>query len=142
MPGITSNAAALAARMGRRVARLETEQHAAATAIADRLTRATREELGTDIYRIPPKRSPRTGRPLWRRTGRLFAGDRWRADGVNVAHESAAPHALARWRYGKPGGRLARPPQRASSWHRAALAKNAVWMRGRRVQALRRALAS
>ena len=140
---ITTNAAAYSRRVRACALEIQREQVRAAKDIANRLTGESREQLIIDIYAVPIKRSP-TGRPLWTRLfnkpGGLLGEETWVPKGTDVRHRNLSPHYIHRWRYGKAGGRPARPPQRASSWHRVALIRNARWINQRRHIALRRAL--
>lgn len=106
--------------------------------IAKDLTAESQRLLQADVYAVPVKTS-RTGRPLWRRTGELKAADRWVAQGMAVLHRNKAAHYPHRHRYGKPGGRPASPPQRASYWVTGAVARQARSIRARRRAAIARA---
>jgi hypothetical protein len=101
---LKTNAPQLSARMLRRARQVNVDQQAASTAIAALMTQAGKENLGDDVYRVPVRPGSR------QRTGRLYAAERWVAQGVSVVHVNTAPHALARYRYGRPGGRPAHPP--------------------------------
>ncbi len=130
---ITSNAGEIRSRMLSRAAAVASELRRENVGIAKDLTAESQRLLQSDIYGIPEKVS-RTGRKLWVRKGTLKAGDRWVAVGMAVVHKNPAPHAPFRSRYGKPGGRPASPPQKASYWVR-----NAVLGMGRSIQVRRRA---
>lgn len=118
--GITHNTSEIAARMRRRGNRAEPELKRAAVQGAKELQERSVAIMTREIYDIPEKRG-KDGRPLWIRIGELRAFEAFFAQGVHIRHSNQAPHALSRYRYGKPGGRPARPPQRASSWYVTAI---------------------
>lgn len=124
MAWLSHNARAIEARYRRKAGAFDLQFRNSAASGARLLTADSRQVLGARVYAIPAKRSP-TGRPLWRRTGRLFAAERWEAVGFNIRHRNTAPHYLHRLRYGRPGGRPARPPQVAVNWPVIALARQA-----------------
>lgn len=136
---ITTNGRDLARKCRAMANNIVTEQRAAAEDIANRLTGKSQEQLLIDVYAQPIRRSP-TGRLLWKRSNQLMREEKWVPEGVNVRHQNRAPHYIHRWRYGKPGGRKAKAPQRASSWHRVALILQARWIGQRRQMAQVRAM--
>jgi hypothetical protein len=126
---ISHNTAEMRRRMLARAPRVERELIRENTQIAALLTKASKQELQTDVY-TPPASSPRTGQ--------LLQNEEWVSDGLNVRHSNPTPHYIHRWRYGKPGGRPAKPPRKASSWHRQAVLKNAKAIAKRRRAAIAR----
>lgn len=135
--GVTHNTREMRRKMEARAHSVPRELRRENVGIARDLTQASQALLQSDIYAIPEKTS-RTGRKLWVRKGTLKAGDRWIAVGMSVVHKNTAPHYLPRLRYGKPGGRTASPPQRASYWVTGAVARNAHSIRVRRRAAIQR----
>lgn len=132
------NTGELRRKMLTRAALVASELRLENVAIARELTEFGRVELQHDVYDIPEKTSS-TGRKLWVRTGALKAAERWVARGMSVVHRNAAPHYVHRYRYGKPGGQKASPPQKASFWVRNTVTRNGSAIRSRRRAAIRRA---
>jgi hypothetical protein len=123
------NTAEIRRRMLARAPKVERELVRENVAIAALLTKASKQELQTDVY-TPPPSSPRTGQ--------LIQNEEWVSDGLNVRHSNPTPHFRHRWLYGKPGGRPAKPPRKASSWLKAAVLKNAKGIAKRRRAAIAR----
>lgn len=135
---VTHNTAEIRRRFAARAAAIEQELTRENAGIADLLTKTSKEELQRDVYDVPVKTS-RSGRLQWVRTGVLKSQDHWEAKGLAVRHVNHAAHFPYRLRYGKPGGQIARPPQKASDWVGNAVRKNARKIAARRRAAIARA---
>jgi hypothetical protein len=131
---VVHNTATIRRRFERRGVAVGRELKAEQQGIATDLTGASKAQLQVDVYNVPEA----PGSP---RTGVLMAEEEWVVSGGGwvIGHRNLAPHYIHRWRYGKPGGRQAVPPRHASSWHRVALARQAVRIRQRRRAAIARA---
>jgi hypothetical protein len=127
--GIVHNTAEIRRRMLARPAAVLREIRAENAKIAEDMTKASVAELERDVYSVPPDRP---------RSNVLKNSEEWvvALGGLAVVHRNTAPHYKHRWKYGKAGGRPAKPPKRASWWHRQA----AIKMRGRRAAGLRAAI--
>lgn len=126
---ITSNAAAILARMRQRQQRMEKALGAAARELAPVMARETKGLLQSEIYSVPiPRRRGRRGKGRWRRSGNLKRRERAYADGVTVVLENQANYAAARSALGSKGpenraGRKNRPPTRSIQWQAEAVRK-------------------
>jgi hypothetical protein len=135
----TTNARATGARMLSRALAVTPELRAAAVDIARELRKDSQSILSSQVYGVPIPRSP-TGRPLWRRTGQLYRRETWRPVGAAVRHQNLTPYARHRRNLGLPGHRQPKYT-RSVQWYEDAVRRKASWIRRRRQEALRRALA-
>lgn len=126
---VTHNGHEVAARLRSRAHTVPRELRNENVAIAKDLTEVSQAILFTEVY------GPPADRP---RSGDLLAADRWVANGMSVEHRNAMPYFRFRHRYGKPGGRAARAPKRASYWVRDAWRQQMNQTRARRRGAIRR----
>lgn len=70
-----------------------------------------RKQMTTDIYAKPVPRRPRSGKPMWTRTGNLRRSERiGQRDPFTVTIVNDADYALPRHEMGKPGHRPTRYP--------------------------------
>jgi hypothetical protein len=113
---IIHNTAQIRRRFIDRAAAIPREIIAENKKIAEDMTEASQAELQKDVYSVPADRP---------RSNVLMESEKWvpTLGGLAVKHQNTAPHYKHRWKYGKPGGRPATPPKRASSWHRQAALK-------------------
>ncbi len=132
----TTNAEGLSVWFLRKARQVDVGQQAANTAIAAHLTRAGKENLGDDVYRVPVRKGQK------QRSGRLYAAEQWIVRGRSVIHVNTASHAQARYRYGRPGGRRAIPPYGIWRGPRFVLGSNSGIIRQIRLLHFREALRS
>jgi hypothetical protein len=102
-PAVTSNVATILEKMRQRRRAVERELGVAARALAPKLNAHAKRIVQADIYNIPEKRSKRTGKKLWKRSGDLKRRERGRAEGVNVILENRSNHAAPRSALGSDG---------------------------------------
>jgi hypothetical protein len=127
---VTHNTAQIRRRFESRAAAVASELRSENAQIAKELTDASKAILEAEVYAIPSDRP---------RSRRLIGADKWVAVGMSVVHRNKMHYFPYRLQYGKPGGRPAKPPKRASYWVSGAYRKRAGSIRARRRAAIMRA---
>lgn len=101
----------LAAKMRARAAAVEPEFRKTTNGLAVSALKFCRERLTADIYALPVPKRPRSGKPMWRRTGNLRRSERAEVkDAYTAAIVNDAVYAEPRHEAGKPGRRPTRYP--------------------------------
>lgn len=101
----------LAAKMKRRAAAVEPEFRRATQRLGLEAVAFCRQKLTELIYSQPIPKRPRSGKPMWRRTGFLRRSERLEIrDSYTAAVVNDATYALPRHEAGKPGRRPTRFP--------------------------------
>lgn len=104
-------AAQLAAKMRSRAAAIEPEFRKTTNGLAIVALRFCRMKLTELIYSNDIPRRPRSGKPMWRRTGNLRRSERAEVrDAYTAAIINDAIYALPRHEMGKPGHRKTQFP--------------------------------
>lgn len=116
----------------------------AAEEAAEELTALSKEILQKEVYDIPEKRDPHTGRRLWKRTGDLMREELFTTRDIDVIHRNYSGHMIFRFRYGKPnaspGQFPANAPQQISEWFVDAIRRRAWWRANRQAYWIRQML--
>lgn len=99
----------LARKFKARASKVEKEFRKTAKDIAATSIRITRKIMTEEIYGLPIPKRPRSGKPMWKRTGALRRGERAEfPDAYTVRIVNDMNHALPRHEAGKPGRRKVR----------------------------------
>ena len=101
----------LARKMRARAAAVEPEFRRTTNGLAISALRFCREKLTELIYALPVPKRPKSGKPMWKRTGFLRRSERVEVrDAYTTAVVNDAKYALPRHEAGKPGRRPTRYP--------------------------------
>lgn len=66
----------------------------------------SKEKMTEGIYALPVPKRPRSGKPMWRRTGHLRRSEQWEVRGpASFVIKNTASYAEPRHEAGKPGRR-------------------------------------